>query len=178
MLALLQSLTNHVPGWLQIIVAVLAAFQNLFIIGGIIAAYYRFIKEKPHTSRLQPTISGIAVTKAGTIYLQVNVSVENVGQVPVPIDRTATGLRVLSRKTGEGDWTFRVVESVFGRQQQAEPGATILDRVWREVPDDGEVAFMLEFFVIENKDSGWLAVEVVNLLTQGNNVLDEQHSED
>jgi hypothetical protein len=169
MLALLQAQTSYVPGWLQIIVAALAALQSLFIIGGIVAAYYRFIKEKPHTSRLQPTISGVAATKGGTIYLQVNVSVANVGQIPVPIDRTATGLRVLSRKTGEDDWTFRVVENVFGRQQQVEPGATILDRVWREVLDDWEVAFKLELFVIENEDSGWLAVEVVNLVEQGNN---------
>jgi hypothetical protein len=169
MLALLQAPTNYVPGWLQVIVALLAAAQS----AGITAAYYRFIKEKPHTSRLQPVISGAAAKKDGTIYLQIDVSVENVGQVPVPLDRTATGLRVSSRKTGEDGWTLRVVESILEHQEQVQPGATVIDRVWREVSDEGEVAFKLELSVIENEDSGWLTVEVVNLVAQSDNVTNE-----
>ena len=52
MLALLQAQTNRVRGWLQVAVAVLAARQSVFIIAGIVAAYYTFIQEKPDTSRL------------------------------------------------------------------------------------------------------------------------------
>jgi hypothetical protein len=177
MLALLQMPTNYVPGWLQITVAVLAALQSAAIIGGIIAAYYRFIKEKPHTSRLKPTISGVAATKDSTTHLQIELSVENVGQVPVKIDREATGLRVSSRKPGDDKWTLHVTESVFGHQEQVQPEETVIDQMWCEFPYEGEVAFKLEFFVIENENSGWLAVEVVNLLTQGNNVFDQRRDE-
>jgi hypothetical protein len=172
-----QQATSQVPGWLQITVAVLAAFQSAAIIGGIIAAYYRFIKEKPHTSRLKPTLSGVAATKDDITHLQVELSVENVGQVPVKIDREATGLRVSSRKTGDDSWTLHITESVFGHQEWVQPEETVIDQIWCEFPYEGEVAYKLEFFVIENENSGWLAVEVVNLLTRGNNVLGEQRSE-
>ncbi len=47
----------------------------------------------------------------------------------------------------------------------------MLDRIWREVPDEGEVAFKLELSVIKNEDSGWLAVEVVNLVVRGDNAV-------
>src|SRR5215213_6462395 len=105
MLALLQSPTYHVPGWLQVTVAVFAVLQSAAIIGGIVAALYRFRREKPHRARLQPTISGLAATQNGVIHLQVGVSAENVGQVPIALDKEATTLRVSSRKTGDSGWS-------------------------------------------------------------------------
>jgi len=143
--------------------------QSLFIIAGIIAAYYRFVKEKRHKKRLQPSISGVAAQRGGMTYLQVGVSVENVGRLPVKIDQAATGLRVSFRKTGDERWTRCATKDVFGQKVEVLSDETILDQVWFEMPDGGEVAFKLELSVIENEDSGWLAVEVVNLLREGNN---------
>src|SRR5215210_2273413 len=139
MLALLQAPTNHVPGWLQITVAVLAALQSLSIVGGIIAAAYRFRREKPHKGRFQPTISGVAATKDKIIHLQVEVSAENVGQVPISLEKSATILRVTSRKTGDSAWTPQWLENVLGQQDEIQPGETLIDQQWFEKPEEGKL---------------------------------------
>src|SRR5688500_17656930 len=130
MLALLQSPTYHVPGWLQITVAVLAGLQSPAIIGGIVGAFYRFRREKPHKARLQPTISGLAATKDGIIHLQVSVSAENVGQVPITLDKEATTLRVSSRRAGDSGWGHPTLLNVLGEQDQIQPGETLIDQEW------------------------------------------------
>jgi hypothetical protein len=112
---------------------------------GIVAALYRFRREKPHKARLQPTISGVAATKGGIIHLQVGVSAENVGQVPIALDKEATTLRVSSRRTGDSGWSRPpVLTNVLGQQDQIQPGETLIDQEWFEVPDNNEVAFKLE----------------------------------
>jgi hypothetical protein len=158
---------------LQIVVAALAGLQSLAIIGGVIAALYRFRREKPHKSRLQPTISGVAATRDEIIHLQVGVSAENVGQVEVALDKDATTLRVSSRKTGEDGWNRRQLENVLGQQEKIQPGETLIDQEWFEFPDTGEIAFKLELSLVESEEDVSVAVEVVNLLAEGNNVLDK-----
>ena len=152
----------------------LAGLQSLVIIGGVLAAVYRFRKEKPLKSRLQPTISGIAATKDGIIHLQVGVSAENVGQVGVALDKNSTSLRVASRKTGEDGWTRRELEAVLGQQETIQPGETLIDQEWFEFPNTGEVAFKLELSLVESEEDVSVAVEVVNLLAEGHNILTER----
>lgn len=94
MLALLQQVGSQVPGWLQIMVAALAALQSVAIVGGIMAAYYRFIEEKPHTSRVRPAVSGAVEVQNDTIYLRAKVSVQNNGQVKVDFDLEFTALEI------------------------------------------------------------------------------------
>src|SRR5215211_178005 len=123
MLALLQAPTNYVPGWLQIMVAVFAVLQSAAIIGGIVAALYRFRREKPHKARLQPAISGVAAKKDGIIHLQVSVSAKNVGQVPIALDTEATTLGVSWRRTGDREWSRPpIVRNVLEQQVQIQPG--------------------------------------------------------
>jgi hypothetical protein len=165
-----------VPGLLQIIVAVLAALQSVFIIGGIIAAYYRFIKEKPHKVRLQPSISGVAATKDGIRHLQVEVSAENVGQVPIALDKAATLLRVSSRRTGDAEWTLQELRNVLEQQDKIQPGEKPVDQQWFEMPEEGEVAFKLDLSVAESEEDVSIAVEVVNLLVEGNTVSTESEN--
>ena len=107
--------------------------------------------------------------------MQINLSAENVGQVPVYIDTEATGLRLSSRAAGQDDWTVLEVVGALDQQEQVQPGASVIDRLWREVPYDGQVAFRLDLAVteeVEDEDSGWLTVEVVNLVAQRDNVGD------
>jgi hypothetical protein len=176
MLALLQSQTHHVPGWLQVIVAVLAALQSVAIIGGIIAALYRFRREKPHKARLQPTISGVAATKDGIRHLQVEVSAENVGQVPIALDKAATLLLVSSRRTGDAEWTLQELRNVLEQQDEIQPGEKPVDQQWFEMPEEGEVAFKLDLSVAESEEDVSIAVEVVNLLVEGNTVSTESEN--
>ena len=146
--------------------------QAVFVIAGVIAAYYRFRREEPLTSRLQPTISGVAAIRDGTIYLQINLSVENVGQVPVAINTEATVLRVSARQAGQDGWGEPVTLGALDQQEAVRPGATVIDRLWQELPYGGEVALLLELSVaerVENEDSSWLTVGVVNLVAQSNN---------
>lgn len=119
---------------------------------------------------MQPTISGVAATKDGIIHLQIGVSAENVGQVPVALDKDATTLRVSSRRTGDSGWSHPpILRNVLGQQDQIQPGETLIDQEWLELSDSNEVAFKLELSLVESEEDVSIAVEVVNLLTQGNN---------
>jgi hypothetical protein len=169
-LAFIQHGGYHLPPWLEFWRALLAAGASAAVIVGVIAGAIRFRREKPHKGRFQPTISGVAATKDGIIHLQIEVSAENVGQVPISLDRAATVLRVTSRKMGDDDWSHPpLLRNVLGQQNQIQPGERLVGQEWLEVPDNGEVAFKLELSVAENEENVSVAVGVVNLLKDSDN---------
>lgn len=61
------------------------------------------------------------------------------------------------------------LRNVLGHQDVIQSGETLIDQQWFEKPEKGEVAFKLELFVANNDEYLSVAVEVVNLLTDGNN---------
>jgi hypothetical protein len=165
MLALLQQAGSQVPASLQIAVAVLAALQSIAIIAGIIAAYYKFVKEKPHASRIQPAVSGTAEVHDGIIYIRAKVSAQNNGQVEVDLDVELTALEILSRKVGGEGWEYRCIASIFEQHEWVRPGEEIEDQIWVEIPYDGEIGIKLDLFVAESEDVVGPATEIVSLFT-------------
>lgn len=166
MLALLQQTGSQVPGWLQVVVALLAALQSVAIVGGIIAAYYRFIREKPHTSRVQPAVSGTAEVQNDTIYLQAKVSAQNNGQVEVDLDPELMALEIFTRKAGDEGWEYRRIQSIFEQHEWVRPGEEIRDQIWIEIPHNGEIGLRMDLFVSEGEDTVWPATEIVSILTK------------
>jgi hypothetical protein len=164
---------DGVPLWLQRVDTGARIFQAsatglAFIIGGIFA-YYRFIKERTHASRLQPTSSTDVASADGTIYLRVMASVQNIGQAKVELAHEYTGLRILTRTHGSEGWFLDHTATVFEEQDSLEPDETIGEPVWVEIPDNGKVALRLDLYVAESEDTGWLAREVVNLVKELDN---------
>jgi hypothetical protein len=168
--ALLQEATSQAPAWLQEAEAGAAIFQAvvtpiLIAIGGIFA-YYRFFKEETYTSRLQPKVSGKAEVRNDTIYLRATVSAQNTGQVSVALDPELTALQVFTRKAGDDVWKYRQIESIFSHHDQAQPGEEIEDKIWTEIPYDGEIGLKMELYVSSGEDVMWLATEVMSIFTK------------
>lgn len=170
MFALLQQAGSQVPWWLQIIVAVLAAFQSAFIIVGIFAAYWRFIKEKPHTFRLQPTVSGTAEVQEETVFLVIKATAHNAGQVAVPLNLESTGLRIETRRPGDEEWRlFRTHDMfLFLEDSPIRPDVKIEDQVWVEVPYEGRVGVRLELSIFAQDENcpAWTTASIVSLVTK------------
>ncbi len=110
MLALLQGMTSQAPGWLTNTWVVFGILQSAFIIGGIVAALYRFRKEKPHEDRVQPRTAGEAWVRDRTIYIRAVVAVENKGGVPFDIDHELSALEVYARIEDSETWEY---EDIF-----------------------------------------------------------------
>ena len=69
------------------------------------------------------------------------------------------------------------MRNVLGQQGEIQPGETLIDQEWIELPYRKEVAFKLELSLVESEEEVSIATEVVNLLAQGNNVMSTE-SED
>lgn len=162
------------PTWVQILEALALAFQSivtpiLIAIGGFFA-WYKFIRRGEHDPKLQLTISGTVGWGAGTVYLQARALAENQGQVSVDLNGAMCALQLSTRKRGDSDWALRATERVFEVQGFVQPGETLVDQVWLEIPDSEEVAIKMELIVLTSDAStGWVANEVVNLVAQRDN---------
>ncbi len=176
--ALLQEAASRIPAWLQGAEAWATIFQAvatplLIAIGGVFA-WYKFFRQGEHDPKLQLTISGVVGKKDGTLYLQAKVLAENTGQVAIGLTDGTCALRVSTRKKGDGDWTLHATEQVFAIQGYVQPSETLIDQVWLEIPDNGEVAIMMELIVVAGGETGgWVTPEVVNLVAQGDNDVPE-----
>lgn len=157
--------------WANIFQAV--ATPLLIAIGGVFA-WYKFFRQGEHDPKLQLTISGGVGKKDGTLYLQAKVLAENTGQVAVGLSGGTCALQVSARKKDDEDWTLHATERVFAIQGHVQAGETLIDQVWLEIPDNGEVAIKMELIVLAGEETtGWVTPEVVNLVAQGNNDISE-----
>lgn len=170
MLAFFQQTGSQTPGFLQTIQSVLLSLQSVFIIAGIIAAYYRFIKEKPHTFRLQPTVSATAEIQDATIYLVVKVTAHNTGQVDIPLNLESTGLRISTRRAGDDNWRLFNTQGVFFflENSPVRPDVQIEDQVWEEIPHDDRIEVRLELSIFAQNENcpSWVTASIVSLVTE------------
>jgi|SRR5215211_5747119 len=178
MLALLQEASSQIPAWLQETEAWATIFQGfvtpILIATGGAFAWYKFFRQGEHERKLQPTISGVVGAKDGTIYLQARVFAENTGQVSVALNGGAAALQVSTRNKGDTDWALYATERVFAIQGYVQPGETLTDQVWMEIPDNGKVAIKMELIVVTGGETtGWVTTEVVNLIAGGDNTVTE-----
>jgi hypothetical protein len=172
-LGLGQNQANEVPLWFRNIETWAGIFQALItslaiIVGGIVT-YYRFFKERTHASTIQPSISYSMAREGGIIYLQVSASATNIGQSKVDINHDFTALRVSTRRRGDEGWTWQHTYDVLTQQGWVEPGETVGEPVWVEIGRADNVAVRLDLYIAEGEKVGWIASEVVNLVSGGNN---------
>src|SRR5215218_96665 len=122
MLALLQGSASQAPGWLNNMWVVFGILQSIFVIGGIVAAFYRFRKEQPHEDRMEPSATGDVQIRNRTIYIRTVVSVENKGEVPFEINHELSALEVYTRLENSETWEYEDIFDVFLRSVQVQPG--------------------------------------------------------
>ncbi len=174
-----ETTTAPVPLWLREAQTGSDIYQKLvagtaIIVGGIFA-YYKLFKERPYVSRLESTITGTAVRREGTIYLQIAASAKNIGQGRVSINPKITALRVRTRKAGSGDWELYPPQlGAFTQRPGLEPGESVGEVAWVELPEDNYVALGLDLYVAESAERGWLSRGVVNLVSTEHNQEDVQ----
>ncbi len=170
MLAFLQQAGSQVPAWLQTAQAASTGLQGIFIVLGIVAAYYRFIREKPHTFRLQPTVSGAVKIQDKTIYLVVTVAAHNTGQVDIPLNLESTGLRIETRRAGDDGWRLFNTQDIFLflENSPVRPDVKIEDQVWEEIPYEGRVGVRLELSIFARGENypSWTTTSIVNLVAE------------
>ena len=75
-----------------------------------------------------------------------------------------------TRKLGDLDLSEYDPTEVFFNQDAVQPGETISDQIWIELPDSCEVALQTSLGVARDAKLGWEAKDIVNLLDARGNV--------
>lgn len=154
--------------WLRVAESLAAvATPTLIAIGGFFA-WYKFIRQGEHDSRLQGTVTAEITIQDGTAYIIARVGVQNTGQVDVTLDLEQSGLLVLARNAGQGWRSLDIVYGVFTGQEKAQPNETLEDQIWIEFDVEETVAVCLELAIAEAGGQTWRATEIVSLLNSGN----------
>lgn len=171
MLALVQEVVQQLPAWLRWLQALAISVGSLGTAGAIIFAVYKFYRQGEHDPRLQPTVTGTAAVHEGIIYVFATVTAENTGQVDVTLNLEASTLNVLTTKAGDEGWTPSYPADVFLNHSVIQPGETIEDQLWFEVPYDGEIGIKLNLDLARIEDRVYPTTEIISLLSEegGNN---------
>ena len=151
-----------------------------FIVGGLFA-YYRFFKEEPYSSRLQPSVSTAVSHFDGHYLVVITATVENTGQTPVRLDKSKTHFLAAVRSLNDPDWTPHDTAPIL-QQSVVQPGETFSDQTWVEILDSGEVALRTELVVgkaleegetvAEDEVVGWGTRDIVSLLDSKGKITD------
>jgi hypothetical protein len=109
------------------------------IIGGLFA-YFKFIREGTHDPRLQPSVTGKAVIDDEVIYVVATVTTLNTGVVDVHLPgEGAAVLEIYETSPGGDGWTYIGITPVFENHFLVQPGQTIEDHIWLEIPYENQV---------------------------------------
>lgn len=119
MFIVVQKMMRLTPSWLQNWETWANIFQSiatpiLIAIGGVFA-WYKFIRQGKHDSRLQPSVTSEVVVREGVAYIIANVGVLNTGQVDVVLNLEESGLLIEGREAGSGWKKPATIYSVFSR---------------------------------------------------------------
>lgn len=158
---------QEIPYWLRMAESLAAIATPILIAVGGFFAWYKFIRQGQHDPRLQATAVGTATVHEDTVYLIVTVRAQNTGQVDVDLDLDSSGLQVLTTKTGDEGWRRRYAGDVFLNHGAVQPGETIEDQLWFEVPYDGEAGIKLDLTVTPKENLSYLTTEIISLLPEG-----------
>jgi hypothetical protein len=135
----------------ELIKNIQSAVQALAIIVAGIWAYFKFINGRVFKARLEPSIAGTALKKGEYAYVNVKITLKNVGLSKVQIMQKGTGFELYStgpgwsRETLSADWTRHGTFSAFHKHGWIEPGETITDEQLIVVPTTDTVAYRVEF---------------------------------
>jgi hypothetical protein len=175
MLALVQEATNQGPEWLVVARTAGQALQGFvtalgIIIGGLFA-YYKFFRQGEHDPRLQPNVTAKATIHDGVAYIVATVTAQNTGQVNIELNLDSCVLLIFTTSPAATSWRERYPAQVFGKHKRVQPGETLEDQAWIEIPYEGELGVRLDLTVAGTvltttgtKEVTWDTVEIVSLL--------------
>jgi hypothetical protein len=164
---------SAVPDWLQVTETVVNVFQALVtgaaVLGGAIWGYFKFVKGRTFSRRIEPAVAGEVTRRGGVVSVITTVTAKNIGASKIDIEPRYCALRVLAYRSGGEvglgpvSWTRLATLPVLAPHVLLEPGEPIGEQVLFEVPDHQYVAFKLEFYVGSTAREMWLAIDVVNV---------------
>jgi hypothetical protein len=144
------------------------------VIGGIFA-WYKFIRRGELDPRLQPTVIGKAAISDGTIYVVATVTILNTGVVEVGLSGGTAVLELYATKPEDDAFEYVDIApvSVFEDHNHVQPGETLEDQVWFQLPHEGQVGIRLDLTVVIVDDSvsppeeiSYPTTNIVGLITQ------------
>lgn len=152
--------------WVGLIQKVLTAAA---ILAGGIIALVKFGLLNPLRLRLEPTISGSVARREGIIYLHAQASAKNTELRTVKIVPEYTGLRVLVYREATGEWEWFATYDVFMEQIEIAANSSVGEPLWIVIPEGDSLALRLELWIARSEEEGWLAVAIVNLMSEEDN---------
>jgi hypothetical protein len=169
------------PDWLAIAMVVLNGLgkvqtiadilQKLFTIAAIIVGaiwtYFNFFRGRTYKMRLEPEVSGKAVTINGLNHLLAAIRLKNVGLSRVEIEQKGTALELLAYNAPDGTknivsaaWDRLTAFPVFESNRLIEPGEIIEEKRLIVVPTNERTAFRLRLRLVSH-GSAWEAMDIV-----------------
>jgi hypothetical protein len=151
--------------------AVADILQKLFTIAAIIVGaiwtYFNFFRGRTYKIRLEPEVSGKAVTINGLNHLVAAIRLKNVGLSRVEIEQKGTALELLAYNAPDGTknivsaaWDRLTAFPVFESNRWIEPGEMIEEKRLIVVPTNGCTAFRLRLRLVSH-GSAWEAMDIV-----------------
>jgi hypothetical protein len=154
-----------VPGWLQVTESVV---KIVALATGGVWTYYRFIKGRTYSPRLETAVAASAVQRDGNVYVVAKLTVKNTGNVKIDVKHEGSGLRLFScdldigaTTHGEPRWTRLVTLPVLRHHGWIESSESIQDELLYVVRADS-TAVKLEFRLCA-KGKEWNAETFVTL---------------
>jgi hypothetical protein len=151
--------------------AVADILQKLFTIAAIIVGaiwtYFNFFRGRTYKIRLEPEVSGKAVTINGLNHLVAAIRLKNVGLSRVEIEQKGTALELLAYNAPDGTknivsaaWDRLTAFPVFESNRLIEPGEIIEEKRLIVVPTNERTAFRLRLRLVSH-GSAWEAMDIV-----------------
>jgi hypothetical protein len=145
--------------------------QKLFTIAAIIVGaiwtYFNFFRGRTYKMRLEPEVSGKAVTINGLNHLLAAIRLKNVGLSKVEIEQKGTALELLAYNAPDctknivsAAWDRLTAFPVFESNRWIEPGEIIEEKRLIVVPTNERTAFRLRLRLVSH-GSAWEAMDIV-----------------
>lgn len=132
-------------------------------------AYRRFAQKRDDKPRLELSVTGSLMTHSSLRFLKVLMNVKNVGLVKVDLDRSKSGLDVYtynlyspSTELSSITWTIETTFAVYRRLHWLEPGESVTDQLFINLPDEEQNLLKLELVLVSKSHRAqWSGVAIV-----------------
>lgn len=156
----------ELPLWLRAAESLAMVATPVLIATGGFFAWYKFIRQGEHDPRLQPSVTGRAVVRGGTIHVVAAAVVQNTGQVDVDLREGVCAVEIYATKAGDYSWQYVAIAPVFEEHEIVQPGETIEDQLWFELRHDEHVGVKLDLTVAPSEDRSYPTTEIISLLPE------------
>jgi hypothetical protein len=146
------------PEWVSALIKDADTLLRIFALGvAAVWAYFKFAKGRVFRSRLEPVVTVESIVKNTFAYLNITITVKNVGLSKVDLHQDGTGLRVFGARSGwatkpmAADWDHLGTLSTLTAHSWIEPGETVEDQILFVVPGENTIAFRAELRVSDSR---------------------------